>query len=74
MLEQAMKMMQNPLIMQQMKVMMQDPNVKERMRRMLKALGSDSALGPAGEIAVSSRRPSGGRSIAMFWSCGVWTS
>ena len=51
MLEQAMKMMQNPLIMQQMKVMMQDPAVKARMRRMLQRLGADSPLGGAGELA-----------------------
>ena len=45
-----MKMMQNPLIMQQMKVMMQDPAVKARMRRMLQRLGSDSALEGAEQL------------------------
>lgn len=39
-----MKMMQNPMVMQQMRVMMQDPRVKERMQRMLERLGGDASL------------------------------
>ena len=39
-----MKMMQNPMVMQQMKVMMQDPAVKARMKRMLQRLGENSAV------------------------------
>ena len=40
-------MLQNPLVMQQMKVMMQDPNVKARMQRMLSKLGEDSGMDPS---------------------------
>lgn len=39
-----MKMLQNPQMMEQMKVMMQDPAVKERMKRMLQRLGPDSTI------------------------------
>merc|ERR1719238_772460 len=44
-------MMQNPLVMQQMKVMMQDPAVKERMKRMLQRLGENSAVPGAEKFA-----------------------
>ena len=46
-----MKMMQNPLVMQQMKTMMQDPAVKERMKRMLQRLGENSAIPGADKFA-----------------------
>ena len=46
-----MKMMQNPMVMQQMRVMMQDPAVKERMQRMLQRLGSDSSMAGAEQLA-----------------------
>ena len=39
-------MLQNPLVMQQMRVMMQDPAVKQRMQRMLSKLGADSGMDP----------------------------
>ena len=40
-------MLQNPMVMQQMKVMMQDPSVKQRMQKMLSKLGADSGIDPA---------------------------
>lgn len=40
-------MLQNPLVMQQMRVMMQDPAVKQRMQRMLAKLGEDSGMDPS---------------------------
>ena len=40
-------MLQNPMVMQQMKVMMQDPAVKQRMQKMLSQLGADSGVDPA---------------------------
>ena len=45
MMQSALKMMQNPQMMEHMKVMMKDPAVKERMKRMLQKLGPSAAIG-----------------------------
>jgi len=52
MMQNAMNMLKNPQMMEQMKVMMQDPAVKERMKRMLQRLGPDSAIQGAEGVAA----------------------
>ena len=45
-------MLQNPMVMQQMRVMMQDPAVKQRMQKMLSKLGADSGVDPKKLLAT----------------------
>lgn len=47
-----MKMLQNPQMMEQMKVMMQDPAVKERLKRLLQRLGPDSSINGGEAVAA----------------------